>query len=234
MLKRILFIVAVLSATSAFAQNDWNWPNYKAYASRNAELMKEKPNDPSRVVFFGNSITEGWPTARPEFFSENDFVGRGISGQTTYQFLLRFRDDVINLKPAAVVINAATNDVAENTCAYDERHSFENIISMVEMAQANGIKVIMTSTLPAGGFGWNPSIKDAMQKIVSLNNLLKNYAKEHKIPYVDYFSSLVSEDGTRMDAAYSGDGVHPNAKGYEIMENLILPQVRKMVKAPKK
>lgn len=234
MIKHLILTLSLLTSVSVFAQKDWNWPNYKAYAAQNEKIMKENPKDPHRVVFFGNSITEGWPTARPDFFTNNDFLGRGISGQTTYQFLLRFRDDVINLKPAAVVINAATNDVAENTCTYNEKRSFENIISLVELAKANGIKVILTSTLPAGRFGWNPSITDSMDKINSLNKLIKNYAKENKIPYVDYFSSLVSADGTRLDPAYSGDGVHPNAKGYEIMENLILPQVRKIVKAPKK
>ena len=105
------------------------------------------------VSFYaGNSITEGWVRTHPDFFKTNGYIGRGISGQTSYQFLLRFREDVINLSPALVVINAGTNDVAENTGAYNEDYTFGNIASMAELAKANKIKVILTSVLPAAEF----------------------------------------------------------------------------------
>ena len=108
-MKKFLLSAAILfiGAVTASADEDWDWPNYNYYADANAELLKNKPDDPRRVIFFGNSITEGWPIHRPEFFTENGFIGRGISGQTTYHFLLRFIEDVIKLKPAAVVICAA-------------------------------------------------------------------------------------------------------------------------------
>ncbi len=145
-----------------------DWASLQRYAQQNAELPKPEKNE-KRVVFIGNSITEGWVNTHPDFFKNNGYIGRGIGGQTSYQFLVRFREDVINLSPALVVINAATNDIAENTGTYHEDRTFGNIVSMVELAKANHIKVILTTTLPAAGFGWNPSIKDAPQKIASLN-----------------------------------------------------------------
>ena len=165
-----------------------DWANLQRYAQQNAELPKPDKNE-KRVVFMGNSITEGWVNTHPDFFKSNGYIGRGIGGQTSYQFLVRFREDVINLSPALVVINAATNDIAENTGAYHEDRTFGNIVSMVELAKANHIKVILTTTLPAAAFGWNPAIKDAPQKIASLNARLKAYAQTNKIPFVDYYSS---------------------------------------------
>jgi lysophospholipase L1-like esterase len=178
----------------------------------------------------GNSITEGWPSHRPEWFKENpNYVGRGISGQTSYQFLLRFREDVIKLNPKVVVINAGTNDVAENTGPYNEEFTFGNIVSMVNIAKANKIKVILTSVLPAKGFGWRPDIKDAPEKIMALNARIKKYAEENKIPYVDYYTALVDTDGRSIPAKYSRDGVHPLPEGYKVMEALIQPVIKKML-----
>ncbi len=230
MKKFLLSAVALFTvALSVSADDNWDWPLYSRYEAKNAELMKKAPVDLRRVIFFGNSITEGWPSARPDFFESNDFVGRGISGQTTYQFVLRFIEDVINLNPALVVINAATNDVAENTCPYNEERTFNNIVAMVQMAQANGIKVVLTSTLPAAKFGWNPKITDSSAKIASLNARIKKYAETHDIPYVDYYSALVYGENKALNPAYSGDGVHPNAEGYKIMESLVLPVVRQYI-----
>lgn len=232
MLKKVLFAVAVaFSLTSAFSasaeRNDW--ANFARFEKDNQSILSQAPTG-RLVVFMGNSITEGWPTQRPQFFTDNGFVGRGISGQTTYQFLSRYRDDVINLKPKVVVLNAATNDIAENSHPYNEERTFGNIMSMVELAKANGIKVILTSTLPAAGFGWNPAIKDAPEKIESLNARIKAYAAKNKIPYVDYYSALLGEDGRCLNPQYSNDGVHPTAAGYEVMEALVLPVIRKIVK----
>ena len=223
----VLTALAALLPAAAGAQNS-DWAHLRRFREANKELMKT-PDD-RRVVFYGNSITEGWPTAHPAFFEDNHFVGRGISGQTTYQYLVRFRQDVIDMKPQLVVINAATNDVAENNYPYDEAATMGNIISLVELAEANGIKVILTSTLPAGGFPWNKEITDAPEKIASLNKKIKAYAEEKGIPYVDYHSALLGPDGRSIPVELAKDGVHPTPEGYTIMEALILPAVRNIVK----
>lgn len=196
------------------------------YAAANAAIGLPKPGE-WRVVFMGDSITDGWPRTRPEFFSSNGFIGRGIGGQTSYQYLLRFQNDVIELKPDVVVINYGTNDIAENTGKYDEEQTFRNVKAMCEMAAANGIRVVLASTLPHGGFPWNPSITDAMPKILSLNAKVREYAELNGISYVDWFAEMVSADGTRMRDGLSKDGVHPNSDGYAIMERIVLPYVRK-------
>ena len=203
-----------------------DWANLQRYAQQNAELPKPDKNE-KRVVFMGNSITEGWVRTHPDFFKSNGYIGRGISGQTSYQFLLRFREDVINLSPALVVINAGTNDVAENTQTYNEDYTFGNIISMVELAKANKIKVILTSVLPAAAFKWRMEIKDAPQKIKSLNDRIEAYAKANKIPYVDYYQALVVNENQALNPQYTKDGVHPNSEGYDIMEPLIKKAIDK-------
>lgn len=228
MKKAALVLLCLVSVNGVWAQKH-DFANWNRYAQQNKELGAPAKGE-KRVVLMGNSITDGWPRKRPEFFEKNKLVGRGISGQTSYQFLLRFREDVINLKPAIVVINYGTNDIAENTGAYDEDLTFGNVLSMVELARYHKIKVILTSCLPAGGFGWRPAIKDSMAKIRHLNARVEAYAKANHIPYVDYFSSLVSDDGTEMNPDYANDkpAVHPNAAGYAIMENLLLPVIKKL------
>lgn len=178
------------------------------------------------VVLMGDSITEEWLRLRPDFFTSNGYVGRGISGQVSAQMLLRFRKDVIDLHPALVVINAGTNDVAENQGPYDEAYTLGNIISMTELARANGISVVLTSVLPAAAFRWRPSITDAADKIAALNARIKAYAASQGIPYVDYYSPMVVPDATRaLDPAYSKDGVHPLPAGYEVMEPLVVKAI---------
>lgn len=229
-MKKIILSLTLLAASSTMMAQDMNHSfGLDRYAQANKELPAPKKGE-HRVVFMGNSITDGWPGQRPEFFKDNNFVGRGISGQTSYQFLLRFRNDVIDLKPEVVVINYGTNDIAENTGAYDEAQTFQNVKTMCDIARAHKIKVILASTLPHKGFGWRPSVQNAMAKVRSLNELVKAYAKENKIPYVDYFSAMVSEDGTQMRPELSGDGVHPNKDGYKIMEDLVLPVIKKLTK----
>jgi lysophospholipase L1-like esterase len=224
----ILLFLALFGVQSQnlFAQSH-EFAMIDAYADQNKELGEPKKGE-KRVVFMGNSITFNWAWTRGDFFKNNGLIGRGISGQTSYQFLLRFRQDVINLKPKVVVINYGTNDIAENTGSYSEDHTFNNIKAMCDLARYHKIKVVLASTLPHKGFGWNPNIKDAMQKIKSLNARVKAYAKENKITYVDYFSAMVNDEGTAMRSDLSEDGVHPNAKGYEIMEAIILPVVNKL------
>ena len=198
-----LLVVCLGSSWSVMnAQNNPDWANLKKYEKDNDRLI-QLPQSERNVVFLGNSITENWARMRPDFFSLNKYVGRGISGQTSYQFLVRFREDVINLSPKVVVINAATNDVAENTGPYNEDYTFGNIVSMVELAKANKIKV--------------------------LNARVKAYAKKNKIPYVDYYSKMVAK-GDALDPAYTKDGVHPTVEGYLVMESLIKPEIEKILK----
>lgn len=221
-MKRIFSLAAAtLLFTGMWAQQP-DWANLGRYSQSNAEVA-QLPQASRKVVFLGNSITEGWASTHPEFFANNGFVGRGISGQTSYQFLVRFRDDVINLHPAIVVINAGTNDVAENTGPYNEDRTFGNIVSMVELAQANGITPVLTSVLPAAGFGWNPSITDAAAKISSLNTRIKLYADSRQIAFVDYYPLMVSGDNGALNPDYSNDGVHPTSAGYDVMEAAVLP-----------
>lgn len=200
--------------------------NTGRYAKANKALPAPTKGE-KRVILFGNSITEGWVNLHPEFFKRTGFIGRGISGQTSYQFLLRFREDVVKLNPKLVVINAGTNDIAENVCDYNEELTLGNIISMVEIAKAHKIKVILTSVLPAANFSWRPKIKDAPQKIASLNRRIEAYAKANKIPYVDYFPVMADDDGISLKAAYAKDSVHPNTEGYKAMESVIEPAIKK-------
>ena len=209
-------------------KNAQEWGNYQYYAQEN-EHLRSATTVPGRVVFIGNSITAGWVNQHPDFFTRNGYIGRGISGQTSYQMLLRFREDVVALAPEVVVINAATNDIAENTGPYVEEYTLGNIASMADLARANGIKVILTTTLPSAHFGWNPAIKDAPAKITALNNRLRAYAQEQGIPFVDYYADMVNLEDEGQQAQYTGDGVHPNSQGYDVMEALITPVIESLL-----
>lgn len=225
----LLAIVCLsFSLNGVYAQKK-DFANFARYANENAELPQPTKKE-KRVVFMGNSITEGWVRTHPDFFKANGYIGRGISGQTSYQFLGRFREDVINLSPALVVINAGTNDVAENTGPYHEDYTVGNIISMAELAKANKIKVILTSTLPATSFRWNPAIEDAPQKIKALNERIESYAKANKIPYVNYYQAMVVRESLALNPQYSKDGVHPTSEGYDVMEPLINKAINRSLK----
>lgn len=225
----LLFVFATISVVVNLNAQDKDWANLRRYASANAEVISDIHKTP-RVVFMGNSIVEGWVSHRPDFFKDNGYIGRGIGGQTSSQFLLRFRQDVINLKSELVVINAGTNDCAENTGPYSEDHTFGNIVSMVELAQVNKIKVILTTVLPAAQFGWNKSITDAADRIASLNTRVKQYAKQHKIPFVDYYTPMVSGAERALNPAYSNDGVHPTSAGYDVMESLVQKTIKQSLR----
>jgi len=198
-----------------------DWAHLKKYEQSNSEL--KKINEPDRVVFMGNSITEGWSNFNKDFFINNPFVNRGIGGQTTPQMLIRFKPDVVNLNPKAVVILAGINDIAENTGPVTIENIAENIISMAEIAKANEIKVFICSTLPAIDFPWSPGM-DPGPKVVKLNSILKNYCDSNNIPYVDYFSAMSDEKGELKVPEYTtaDDLVHPNLAGYKVMEKIIL------------
>lgn len=220
--------LALLSgALTASAVDDW--ANIGRYDAANQSL-KTQANTNTRVVFVGNSITDFWISNHPQFFSDNDFIDRGISGQTTYQFLVRFREDVVELNPAAVVINGGINDIAENNYAYNEDRTFGNLVSMAEIANTNGIKVIMASVLPAAQFSWNQSITNIPDKVEALNARIKAYAEEKSYPYIDYYPELVYGSERALNPAYTSDGVHPNAAGYSVMESIALPIIRSVVK----
>ena len=209
-----------------FSQTDW--AEIGRFEESNKAIERGEKAIP-KVVFIGNSITEGWPEKHPEFFEINNFAGRGISGQTTYQLLVRFREDVINLHPEVVVINGGTNDIAENNYAYDEDRTFGNLVSMAELADANGIKVIMSGVLPASSFYWHPHINSIPEKQQSLNKRIKEYAESKGYGYVDYYTPLVGEGGA-LDPVYTSDGVHPNRRGYDIMEEAVMPMIESMMK----
>ena len=210
-----LILFVMLFNKISYAQD---WANLKRFQQENSELLLPKANE-HRVIFMGNSITEGWLSIRPEFFKNKPYVNRGISGQTTPQMLLRFRQDVINLKPSTVVLLAGINDIAENTGPSTIEMIANNIISMAELAKANQIKVIICSVLPANNFPWRKGIKPA-EKVRKLNAILQSYSYENKLAYVDYYSAMVN-DSHGLKKELGEDGIHPNKKGYLIMEPIL-------------
>ena len=198
-----------------FAQD---WAQLNKFQKANQQLGSPKKNE-NRIVFMGNSITEGWLQTRPQFFEGKPFINRGISGQTTPQMLLRFRQDVIALQPKAVIILAGTNDIAGNTGPITIQGILDNIKSMCELAQSNGIDVILCSVLPAEEYPWQPG-KDPKNKIPALNRMLQAYAEEQGVFYLDYFSALANKKNG-LDAVYSYDGVHLTKAGYAFIEPML-------------
>jgi lysophospholipase L1-like esterase len=198
--------------------NKKDWANFRRFAEDNKAIGLPKPGE-KRVVFMGNSITEGWRNSRPSFFEGRPYINRGISGQTTPQMLLRFKPDVVNLKPAVVVILAGINDIAGNTGPMTLEQTFDNIVSMAEIAQANGIKVVLCSVLPAYDFPWSPG-KEPAEKVVALNKMIREYALKNKHVYVDYFSAMADER-KGLPRHLAEDGIHPTVDGYKIMEPLV-------------
>lgn len=198
-----------------------------AYAWANSQL-KAPEFDENRVVFIGNSITENWVHLRYKFFTDNNYVNRGIGGQTTPLLLLRFRHDVINLKPQVVVINGGVNDIAENTGEYDMEFTLDNIKSMAQLAEANDIKVILSSVLPSSGYGWKGHIKGVPQLIDTLNDSIKAFAIENGYYYLDYNTPMRDEEGGII-ADYSFDQLHPNEEGYKVMEPLVQKAINEVL-----
>ena len=220
-----LFLILIMSFLFTEYSYNQDWADLSRYRSDNEKLKNSFSND--RIVFMGNSITEGWSYNSSFFLNNVHYVNRGISGQTSPQMLLRFRADVISLHPAAVAILAGTNDIAENTGPSTLRMIMDNIISMAELAKANNIDVILCSVLPAYDFPWNPGLEPAT-KIVALNEMIKTYSLENDLIYVDYFTPL-SDNRNGLKSEYSEDGVHPNAKGYSIMEPLVEKAINKLL-----
>jgi acetyl esterase/lipase/lysophospholipase L1-like esterase len=203
-----------------------------AYRSRYAEANRALGAPAAgiqRVVFLGNSIIEGWAAIKPEYFSKHNFVGRGIGGQTSPQTLIRFRQDVLSLRPVAVLLNIGTNDIAENTGPYDPEFTMGNIISICELAKANQVKVVLCSVLPASSFYWRKEVQGAPEKILALNERIKAYAKEQNLVYCDFHSALKNK-ANGMDASMAEDGVHPSIEAYEIMATLANEAIIKALK----
>ena len=226
---KLFFLLSFINFNVIFSQEVYiagggtlkDWANLNRFKEENKELIKNPNTD--RVVFLGNSITEGWSNFDPDFFTKNPFVNRGISGQTTPQMLIRFKPDVVNLIPKAVVILAGINDIAENTGHISIENIAENIISMSEIAKSNKIDVYICSTLPAIDFPWSPGLNPA-PKVIQLNSILKKYCEENKITYVDYYSKMADKKGGLKvpDFTSKDDLVHPNLEGYKLMEKIIL------------
>lgn len=203
--------LALAGAPAAQAAQTDDWANLARFRDANRALVNL---DSRRTVFMGDSITEGWGS-QPFIHDDSHFIDRGISGQTAPQMLVRFRSDVVALRPALVHIMAGTNDIAENTGFESDDEIYGYIVSMAQLARANNIRVILASVLPTADFPWRSGLGPA-PKIKALNARLKAYAGAHGLIYADYWSALASRNGG-MKSQYSGDGVHPNAAGYETM-----------------
>jgi cephalosporin-C deacetylase-like acetyl esterase/lysophospholipase L1-like esterase len=194
-----------------------DWAELKRYRDDNAKVGAPAAGE-NRVVFMGDSITDGWIRQAPQFFQAKPYFDRGISGQTTPQMLVRFRPDVINLHPKVVVILAGTNDIAGNTGPATPEMIQDNLVSMVDLARASGIEVVLASITPSDDFWWNPGTKPA-NRIAEMNTWIKAYTAKNGIVYLDYYSPMVDDHGG-MKREFTGDGVHPNPTGYALMGDL--------------
>jgi acyl-CoA thioesterase-1 len=213
-----------------------DWPFLAKYRDADKLLPPPMPGE-TRVAFMGDSITEGWGmkgTAgapdRGEFFPGKPYINRGISGQTTPQMLVRFRQDVVLLKPKVVVLLAGTNDIAENTGKETVEEIGNNIASMSDLARANGIRVVLCSVLPASDFHWHKGLEPA-PKIKAVNAWIKEYAAKNGLVYVDYYSSMANSEGG-LKTELSPDGVHPNKAGYDLMGPLAEAGIAEALKRP--
>lgn len=213
-----------------------DWPAIARYRDDNAKLQPPAKNE-SRVVFMGDSITDSWDDPKyGRFFPGKPYVDRGISGQTTPQMLIRFRPDVIALRPKVVVILAGTNDLAGNTGPMTLEAIEDNLISMSDLARVNNIHVVIASILPVSDYEMRdgkPIIRTAQRppdKIRALNDWIKNYVAANKLTYLDYYSAMIDDKGFLKDEL-SEDGLHPNAKGYEVMAPLAEQAIAKALRS---
>ena len=215
------FLTIILAAgfcIAASAQSEW--ANFARYEKANAQVTVRP-----KAVFMGDSITDAWFRQDPDFFTSNNFLGRGISGQVTSQMLVRFRRDVISHKPKYVVFLGGINDIAKNLGDISIEDTFNNIVSMAELAKANRIKPILCLVFPTTTIGWRKEIEDPLSKVNELNALISEYGRTHRIPVVEYLSDIDKSSG-RLPEAYSKDSIHPNLDGYKIMEQEILKYLK--------
>jgi lysophospholipase L1-like esterase len=194
-----------------------DWADLHHYAAKNKELATPKRSD-KRVVFLGSSIFERWTDLMAEYFVNQNYINRGISGQISPQLLIRFRQDVINLKPKAVIILAGSNDIAGSTGHVTNEVIMDNIKSMWELAKRNHIKVILCKYLPVFDYPWRKGLEPA-DKIIALNHQIEMYAKQKHLVLLDYFTPFKDERNGQK-AELTLDGVHPNAAGYHLMAEL--------------
>lgn len=215
-----------------------DWPQLARYREANTKVVAPL-KDEARVVFMGDSITDSWDDPKfGGFFPGKPYIDRGISGQTTPQMLIRFRADVIDLRPKVVVILAGTNDLAGNTGAMTLEEIEGNLASMAELAKANAIKAVFASLLPISDYEQrdgkpiNQSTRRPPEKIRALNEWIKRYASQNKLIYLDYYSAMIDDKGF-LKEELSEDGLHPNAKGYAIMAPLAEASIAKALKSGK-
>jgi lysophospholipase L1-like esterase len=206
-----------------------DWAGLRRYRPANDSLPAPASGE-RRVVFMGNSITDSWARFFPAMFPGKPYIGRGISGQTTPQMLVRFRQDVVALKPAVVVMLAGTNDIAGNTGPSSLEMIEDNLMSMTEIAKANGIRVVLSSVLPVYDYPWRQGLQPA-SKIIALNTWMKSYAGRVGAVYLDYHTAMVDErQGLRADL--TRDGVHPTEAGYRIMAPLAEKAIEEALHQP--
>lgn len=217
-MKKILFAIAValICAVSSEAKD---WAGFGVFEKAN-ESVKDSPD----IVFMGNSITEVWAKVDSAFFAEHNFVGRGISGQTSCEMLVRFRRDVIDLKPRVVLILAGINDIAENNGVIKLENVLGNIMSMCELAKVNGIRPVLCSVLPCNHLFWRKELKPA-GKVKELNGMIIDYAQAEGLTYVDYYTPMAMPDGS-LNPEYTDDGCHPTLPGYKVMEDTLLARLK--------
>ncbi len=217
-MKKILFVfaVALICAISADAKD---WAGFGVYEKAN-ESVEERPD----IVFMGNSITEMWVKMDSAFFASHNFAGRGISGQTSCEMLVRFRRDVIDLKPRVVLILAGINDIAENNGEIKLENVMGNIMSMCELASVNGIRPVLCSVLPCNNLFWRKDLKPA-GKVKELNAMIIDYARAEGLTYVDYYAPMAMPDGS-LNPKYTKDGCHPTLSGYKVMEEILVTKLK--------
>ena len=230
-------------ATSAqrLAEQLQDWNQLGRYHAAN-EKLKEQPADPKRVVFLGDSITDGWKLE--ESFPGKPYVNRGIGGQTTPQMLARMYADVIALKPAVMILLAGTNDIARNTGPMTAEMIEQNFMAITELAQHHGIKVVLCAVMPVSNYPWEQQQREGTSRrptrskmtvgrppadILKLNAWIKDYAKRVDAIYADYYTAFVDEKGWLKDG-YSNDGLHPNAEGYKLMAPVAEEAIQKAMR----
>ncbi len=230
-MKRFIILLGITMSFSLFSQQQFSvrdYANLARYEQNNKDLRMGRLPE---VVFMGNSITEGWVYQSPEFFKDNNYAGRGIGGQVTHQMLLRFKADVVALKPKVVVILAGTNDIAQNSGPVSLSEIMANIAAMAEIAQANNIIPILCTVLPAKDYPWRPGL-NPLEKIPKLNGMIKAYATQHNIYFADYYDAMQDGQGGMKvpEHTTADDLVHPNKAGYTVMESVIQPIIEKALK----
>ncbi|MFC3562430.1 SGNH/GDSL hydrolase family protein [Pedobacter jamesrossensis] len=228
-LSLFVFLISTYSLYGQAVKEDFSddWARLSKYQKENDSIGLPRKGE-KRVVFLGSSIFEFWKQKDPDYFSNNAYIDRGISGQISPQLLIRFRQDVINLKPKAVIILAGSNDLAGNKGHVSNETILNNIKSMAELAKKNHIKVILCKYLPIYEYPWNKALKGTAEQIISLNAAIVTYAESKNFAVLDYFTPLVDERNGQK-AEYTTDGVHPNLAGYKVMEVVTDAAIKKVI-----